>query len=182
MVPAGHGQTFGTSTTFDTAQAVPVTPGETHPAAHSAARTKAWPLKKLLLITSLALCAIGMVAGAAAADPGGDPIELTCGEATFSVVTSGNGQFTPAHDVDSNTVFIPLSFGEFHGTIRDADDVIIDDFTEPATQKGKAGAHSKDTVSCTYVISEVGDGSDFLPEGWTFVGEGTVVGTVAPRR
>lgn len=114
----------------------------------------------------------------ALADPHGEVIALTCGSTTYQVVVSGNGEFTPAHDLNSTKVFVPHAFGPFTGTIRDASGAVVDSFTDPAVTQG-SGKQPND-VACTYALSFVSDGSDpGFPAGYTFSGTGTVTGQVA---
>ena len=68
--------------------------------------------------------------GTAAADPTGPVTELTCEGTTYETVVAGNGNWTPAHDSDSNVMFIPTWFGDFHGTVLDAQGNVVDDFVE----------------------------------------------------
>lgn len=124
-----------------------------------------------------------VLAGAAPAvgDPvGGDQIHLTCGSATYDVVSSkGDGDWTPVHDTRSTRVFIPTSFGSFSGTISDPDGNVVDTFDEPGTTlKGSGARDAKaDIISCTFSFTEVSDGSDpEFPAGYTFTGVGEVRG------
>ena len=131
------------------------------------------------------LCALGMAsvlasATAAGADPKTPTIPVVCDNGhTYDVVVNGNGVFTPAHDIDSTAILVPVSFGPFTGTVRNAQGQIVDTFTEPGSEKGQAAKGLTDPVGCTYSIHEVSDGSDpEFPAGYTFHGTGTVVGRV----
>jgi hypothetical protein len=129
----------------------------------------------LALLFPLALAPLS-----ASADPAADstPFELTCGNETYSVVTAGNGEWTPAHDTESNLVFVPHAFGPFHGEVRDAAGQVVDSFDEPGARQGK-GKQPND-VSCVYTFEEVSDGSDpEFPAGYSFHGSGTVTGQIA---
>ena len=130
----------------------------------------------------LALAAATGVAGAAG--PQEETFELVCdnGE-NYEVWAWGNGEFTPAHDVDSNIVVVPVEFGVFHGEVRDASGVLVDSFDDPAVSKGQSAKGLKDAVECTFEFSEVSDGSDpEFPAGFTFTGEGSAtVRLVADR-
>lgn len=125
--------------------------------------------------------AVPMLSGPAFADPAkGLPITLTCGSTTFQVLgVPGEGDFTPALDTTSNKVFIPHAFGEFTGSLYDANGVLVDSETDPATVQGSG--KQKSDLSCTFTFSVVSDGSDpnGPPAGWTFTGTGTVTGQVA---
>ena len=67
----------------------------------------------------------GAAAGAAAADPANAPrsapVTITCGNTTYQAVVNGNGVWSPAHDLNSNSILIPVAFG-----------VETDVFTDPA--------------------------------------------------
>lgn len=125
--------------------------------------------------------AVPVMAGSTAlADPHAEDgtFALTCGGTTYQVVTAGNGIFTPAHDADSNLVFIAHAFTVFHGELRDAAGNLVDSFDEPAETQGKG--KQKNDVSCTYSFHVVSDGSDpEFPAGYTFDGVGGVTGQLA---
>ena len=126
-----------------------------------------------LLAAGALLCA---AAAPAAADPKGEQFDLVCDNGqTYSVVTSGNGDFTPAHDSESTTTFVPLSFGEFTGTVRDAQGNVVDTITEPGVSKGQSGKNATGTLSCTFSFTGTED-------GLTFEAHGSVVGYATPRK
>jgi hypothetical protein len=128
------------------------------------------------LAAGLALPALG--AGAIADPKRGDTFPLVCGGTTYTVTTNGNGEWTPAHDVNSNRVFIPHAFSGFHGEIRDAQGVLVDTFDEAASTQGSG--KQKNDVSCTFSFTEASDGSDpEFPAGYTFHGSGGVTGQIA---
>ena len=139
--------------------------------------------RRALARTALtAACAAGLALSAVAtaqADPKrGDMFDLVCGGTTYQVVTTGNGDYTPAHDVHSNLTFIPHAFAAFHGVIRDDEGAIVDEFVEDASTQGSG--KQKNDVSCTFSFHEVSDGSDpEFPEGYTFDGTGSVTGQIA---
>ena len=126
---------------------------------------------------------LGSGMGAAGADPKGGVTELTCGGTSYEVVVAGNGNWTPAHDTDSNTILVPTWFGDFHGTVLDAEGNVVDEFVEEADlPKGQSAKNKGDIVECTFTFTEVSDGSDpEFPEGFTFIGEGEVRGFATPR-
>jgi hypothetical protein len=138
---------------------------------------------RALLGAAAAAGLLGIGVGAAGADPRGGVTELTCGGTSYEVVVAGNGNWTPAHDSDSNTMFIPTWFGDFHGTVRDAEGVVVDEFVEEGdSSKGQSAKNKGDIVDCTFSFTEVSDGSDpEFPEGYTFSGEGEVRGFATPR-
>jgi len=122
--------------------------------------------------------------GAAGADPKGGVTHLTCEDGTsYEVVVAGNGNWTPAHDSNSNTIFVPTWFGDFHGTVRDADGNVVEDFVEEGdVPKGQSAKNKGDILACTFSFTEVSDGSDpEFPEGFTFTGVGEVRGFATPR-
>ena len=121
--------------------------------------------------------------GTAAADPNGPVTELTCEGTTYETVVAGNGNWTPAHDSDSNVMFIPTWFGDFHGTVLDAEGNVVDDFVEEGdSPKGQSAKTKGDILECTFSFVEVSDGSDpEFPEGYSFIGEGDVQGFATPR-
>jgi len=142
---------------------------------------------RLLLLPAVALVAAGVLVPAAGADPkpgrNSGLFDVVCGSTTYHAIGEGNGNFTPAHDLASNTMLIPLSFGVFTGTTRDADGNIIDVETDPPTAKGQS-AKQPGTVNCTYSFVFVSDGSDPTgpPAGYSFTGEGSVVGKITPAK
>ena len=97
---------------------------------------------------------------------------MTCGTDTFEAVTPpGNGQWTPAFA--NGTVFVPVSFGAFHGVATGPDGTF--EFTDPPVTQNtnKGGAHS--LVDCSYTITSV-DG----PFSFTGTGSVTVATTGKP--
>jgi hypothetical protein len=104
------------------------------------------------------------------------PITIACDNGqTYSAVVNGNGAWTPAHDLDSTAILIPVAFGPQTVTISDADGNIIDQETGPATQKPGASAHNRNaTTNCSFI------GSATAPDGTTFTVSGDVQGFVTP--
>jgi hypothetical protein len=132
---------------------------------------------------AVAVGVLGSSMGAAGADPKGGGTHLTCDGASYEVVVAGNGNWTPAHDTDSNTVFVPTWFGDFHGTVRDDAGNVVDEFFEEGDfPKGQSAKNKGDILECTFSFTEVSDGSDpEFPEGFTFTGEGEVRVFATPR-
>jgi len=123
--------------------------------------------------------------GPVAADPGNAPnsfaVPLVCdGGATYTVVVSGNGQFTAAHDAASNSTLIPTAFGVFHGVITDADDNVLDEFTDAAVAKGNSSKTRATSLSCTFTIEDTFTDPELGV--LTFHGEGSVIGFSTPAR
>jgi hypothetical protein len=116
-----------------------------------------------------------LVAGPAAAHEGEDTFPVVCSDGnTYELRTHGNGEFTAAQDVHSNTVLVPVAFGEFTGVITDAEGNVVDSFTEPGVRKGSG--KQKFDATCTFTFTFTSDGgedSDGLPAGFTFTGSGT---------
>ena len=125
------------------------------------------------------------LAAPATADPthgeNGEPFEIVCDNGhTYSAVGNGNGEFTPAHDLDSNTILVPTAFGEFHGTVTDAQGNVIDEFTEPGGSKGNSTRDRRTSTSCTFSFHGTEEDPDLGLI--TFDGTGTVTGFVTPAR
>lgn len=137
--------------------------------------------KSIILAAGLGLAATLSFSPPASADPKGEPIPVTCDNGTtYWVTVNGNGAFTPAHDVNSTTMLIPTSFGEFHGVITDSTGAVVDEFTDPAAQKGSSTKPRATSHSCTFVIVEHFEDPDLGP--LTFTGTGTVEGFLTPAR
>jgi hypothetical protein len=133
-------------------------------------------VRKLALGTVALVTAIGgsvLVAGPAAAHEGEETFPVDCGDSgVFELRTHGNGEFTAAQDVHSNTVLVPVAFGDFTGVITDAEGNVVDSFTEPGVRKGSG--KQKFDATCTFAFTFVSDGSDpEFPAGFTFTGSGT---------
>jgi hypothetical protein len=131
---------------------------------------------------AIAVLGAGLAAGTAVADPVNAPhaVQFTadCGElGTFQVVSNGNGRFTPAHDLNSNAVLIPFSFGTTTFTVRDAEGNVIFEETEAAQMKGNGTVPpGRTSVTCSF------SGSFPTPEGGTATIAGTATGFVSGRR
>jgi hypothetical protein len=119
----------------------------------------------------------GIAAPSAFAASEKDTIPLECDNGnSYVVVVNGNGDWTPARDTASTSVLVPLSFGDFTGTITYPDGTVEPLPPEPGGAKGKgnAGKHATDLVTCTFSFSGVEDGV-------LFEGGGTVTGFITPR-
>ncbi len=136
------------------------------------------------LASGLAIASLGaaLAAGTAVAGPvnAPDAIQFTveCGEAgTFQVVGNGNGQFTPAHDLNSNRVLIPVAFGPITFTVRDAEGNVIFEETEAEAAKGNGTVPPGRTpASCSFSASFP------TPEGDTATLTGTATGFISGRK
>ena len=98
-------------------------------------------------------------------------VTIFCRSGTFEAVVNGSGEFTAAHAVDSNTVLIPIAFGEFTGTFTDAagnESTEID----PPVAKGNAVPANGRVEECSYSFELV------FPDTSSFVGSGDVTGFI----
>lgn len=117
----------------------------------------------------------------AVADPKGSPVTLTCDNgSTYSATLSGNGEFTPAHDLAGTSMVVPTSFGVSTFVLRDASGAIIDSETSPPVSKGSSEKDRATSVHCSYVFQATFE----IPElgQVTATGSGTVTGFVTPVR
>ena len=147
-------------------------------------------IKVLGLCVALA-ASVPVLAGTAGADPSNAHsatlVPLVCddGQIYDAVANSGNSSvqtFSPAHDLNSSSVLIPVSFGEFSGTLTNSNGDIIDEFTEPGATKGRARATGNTPVHCTFTFGETfvvtEPGGDLPPGTYTFSGTGSVTGFI----
>jgi hypothetical protein len=102
------------------------------------------------------------------------PIQITCdNQQTYDAVSNGNGNWTPAHDLNSTATLIPVAFGEQTVSVYDPDGNPVDQEILPAGAKTGASAHNKNaTRNCSF------EGSATAPDGTTFMVAGTVTGFV----
>lgn len=124
------------------------------------------------IVGGTAFAAMAVPAYAAPKPQPGTTISVTCGEESFNVVTPpGDGNWTPAFA--NGKVYIPVAFGEFHGSSTGPDGT--EEFTEPArTQNaGKGGKNPR--LDCTYTVTGV-DGP------YSFTGAGTVTVAVVGKK
>jgi hypothetical protein len=145
-------------------------------------------MKKLLSAGALVALGAGLLIGPAGADPdkarNSQVIPVTCDDGqTYNVVVAGNGDFTPGHVVGSNSMFIPVEFGQFTATAQPSGAV----FSEPGPAKGQSAKNGQDLVTCSFgdtfpVTPE--EAEEFgLPAGTTHVDfAGTVTGFFTPAR
>lgn len=126
--------------------------------------------KKWIVGAAIALVSFILPVSTAGADPKPDlAITLYCGGEegeTVHVSVGGNGDWTPAHDLNSTSVGVPIAFGEFNGTFTPTGGSPRA-FTDPAFAKKNIPRSRNLIIECTYTV----DGS--FPEG-TFTGGGTV--------
>jgi hypothetical protein len=105
------------------------------------------------------------------------PLQVTCDNGqSYDAVANGDGAWTPAHDLNSSSILVPVSFGAVTVTIRDPQGAIVDQETDPPSAKPGASAHNPHaTTHCEFV------GMGTAPDGSTFTIEGSVVGFVTPN-
>jgi hypothetical protein len=136
---------------------------------------------RLIALSFAATTLIATSAGAASADPVNAkdalPLQITCDNGhTYTAVGNGNGNFTPAHDLDSNAILIPVAFGEITFTVTDPSGTVVDQETQPPTSKGNSAMNPNVTINCSF------SGGATAPDGFTFTIAGTVAGLVTPAR
>jgi predicted metal-dependent enzyme (double-stranded beta helix superfamily) len=137
--------------------------------------------RSLLAVTGLVAAAMWASAGTASADPTkAQTLTLVCDNGhTYTVVVNSSGAWSPAHDVNSTSTLIALSFGETTGTVTDANGQVVDSFSEPATVKGSASSHVRGTTAaCTYTSDDTFVDPDLGPLHVHV--DGSVVGFVTP--
>lgn len=124
--------------------------------------------KKWLAGAAIALGSFVLPVTTAGADPKpAFEVTLNCGDHTVNASVAGNGDWSPAHDLNSTSVGVPIAFGEFNAVFKPADggpDVVIKD---PAFAKRNTPRSRNAIIECTYTVK----GS--FPEG-TFNGNGSV--------
>lgn len=126
--------------------------------------------RKLGFAATLGLVIAALGAGTASADPvgakGSAPVTLNCGSGPIDVITNGNGHFTPAHDVNSTSVFIPLQFGADTGVFTDPTGT-PHPFSDPAgPPKGSADPQGRTIVNCTFHLDATfSDGARLVLDG-----------------
>ena len=135
--------------------------------------TRHW---KVVDVFTLTLVLAGVVVGSAMADPTGSersvPVKLTCGSTTYFGVLNGNGEWGPAHDLNSTSTLIPVSFGpktETYTPLNGSPQVT----TQPSAAKGSASPNARAPLDCTYLVGPL-----TFPNGDTYQAEGTVIGFI----
>ncbi len=121
------------------------------------------------------LIAVGLAASPAFADPKpAGQLTLDCGT-PIEVTVAGNGQWTPAHDLGSTSVYQPVGFGAFTGTVYDGDGNVLDNFIDPSEVfKGGKRVGQGTPLECSFQGVE-GPGYDpYFDQDVTFVYSGTV--------
>jgi hypothetical protein len=127
-------------------------------------------MKRWAATTAMLLALLGVAMAPAHADPTNapniEPFQITCAGATYTVVTPGQGNWTPALVTTSNQVLIPFSF---HLTVTNVatGEVVFEE------ESSKAAASRAATTTCTF-------GETFTEDGQTFVFEGVVEVLLTP--
>ena len=126
---------------------------------------------KFAVAAILALSVTALTAGTASADPlKALPVTLDCGSGPISTVANGNGAFTPAHDVNSTVVFIPLQFGPQTVVFTDPEGNTTTDSFPGFPPKGSADPSGRTILDCTFHVDVFG------PDGEHLVVDGEVTG------
>jgi len=139
-------------------------------------------VRRLGATVAVALAGLALTAGLSSAAPvnapRATPITIDCGSAgTFEAVTVGNGEFTPAHDVNSNRVLIPISIGPTTVTARDAEgNVVFEETDTSVSTKGDARPRGRTLLNCTFTLTFP------MEEGGTATVTGSAVGFLSGRR
>ena len=126
----------------------------------------------------LATMVAGVAAGVAAADPANAPksapITIICGNTTYYGVVNGNGAWSPAHDLNSNTILIPVAFGVETDVFTDPAGNVFTSTTTPRA-KGSSAPNGATLLNCLYTVGPL-----TFPDGSSFTANGTVTGFVTP--
>jgi hypothetical protein len=127
-----------------------------------------------------AAAVLGLTALAPAhADPGHAKhalqLQIGCDNGhAYAAVTNGNGRFTPAHDVASTKVLVPVAVSEALVTVLDADLNVLDQWTNPAAAKRGVMRHHKKALTTCDVI-----GFEPRPDGTTMTVQESMVAFVS---
>jgi len=115
-------------------------------------------------------------ASPSSADPKkGTPVELICSDGnTYQTLGSGQGEFSPVHDINSTAVFIPTWMGEQIVTGYAPDGSVVFSEDDPPQSKGGSSGNQPNELSCsfTFTVNVVDQHAGPL----TIVGSGTVIG------
>lgn len=146
-------------------------------------------MKKLFAVLATSAAVIAFSPAASHADPKGGTFTLDCGDdGTYEIVTgNGNGEFTPAMDVNSTTTFVPTSFDGFHFLATAPDGTVLaEDNDDSVVFKGKGNPSDRSPrpkVSCTFGATEVlTEEVDGFPAGTTLTFGGDVTGYFSPSK
>jgi hypothetical protein len=131
--------------------------------------------RRLLIVAACMMFVAAVIAPGAGADPtnakNATQLYATCDGQRVDVVVIGNGEFTPAHDLASTSVFIPTAFATtFTFTPAGGGEP----FSE--TDTSAKSAPLANTVTCDIPLQTLFSG----PEGTSTI-QGTVTGFFTPR-
>jgi hypothetical protein len=138
------------------------------------------PVRAALLVAGVTALTIVPVHGATADPTKAQTFTLVCDNGhTYTVVVNSSGAWSPAHDVNSTSTLIPLSFGETTGTVTDLNGNVVDSFSDPAMAKRSAATYDlATTTACTFSSDDTFVSPDLGPLNVHV--EGSVVGFVTP--
>lgn len=132
-------------------------------------------MKRLALALVLAVWAAAAISPVAGADPtnakNSTLITADCGGQAVTVSVNGSGEFTPAHDVNSTSVFVPTAF-DLTFTFTPTGGA-----PESETDTSSKAAPITNTVTCDIPLQTLFAG----PEASATI-EGSVTGFWTPRR
>jgi hypothetical protein len=135
-------------------------------------------MSRHIAVLALTLALAGIAVAAATADPTGAknsaPVTIVCGTTTYDAVANGNGHWTPAHDLNSNRVLIPVAFGPETDVFTPVGGPPETTVT-PARAKGSASPNGQPQINCSYTVGPI-----TVPGVGTFEASGTVTGFVTP--
>ena len=130
--------------------------------------------RRLLVAAACAAVVAAVVIPIAGADPGNAKnsalIRAVCGGRTVTVVVNGNGEFTPAHDVNSTAVFVPTAFNVTFTFTPAGGSPMAE--TDTSAKNGPI----QNTVTCSIPLQTLFSG----PQGTGTI-QGTVTGFFTPR-
>ncbi len=127
----------------------------------------------LLVLTVVVAAAAARVAAAdPATAPKSAPITVTCGSTIYQAVVNGSGAWSPALDLNSNSVLIPVAFGVETVVFTDTSGTVTTS-TNPARAKGPSAPKAGPVVNCSYHLALS------FPDGSVVI-DGTVTGFITP--
>ena len=123
--------------------------------------------RRWIAFAALALAALALPAATAGADPKPSfNVTLTCGPEVVDVVVAGNGDWTPAHNLNSTLVGVPFAFGAFTGVFTPTTGA-PQPINDPPFAKRNLPRTRNLIIDCTYTI-------DGQVPGGTVTGAGSV--------
>jgi hypothetical protein len=131
--------------------------------------------RRLLIVAACVVFVAAIIAPGAGADPtnakNATRLFAMCGGQKVDVVVIGNGEFTPAHDLASTSVFIPTAFDTtFTFTPSGGGEPV------PEPDMSAKSAPLANTVTCDIPLQTIFSG----PEGTGTI-QGSVTGFFTPR-